>query len=150
MYQYLFGPVPSRRLGKSLGVDLVPHKTCSYNCVYCECGPTTNLTLERREYVVAARVLNELHHYLEHNAPPDYLTFSGFGEPTLNIKIGEVLRGMQEQFPAIKVAVLTNGSMLQDHAVRKEINSAQVVIPSLDAVSEDVFHFLNRPHRNVR
>ena len=87
MYKYLFGPVPSRRLGMSLGIDLIPSKVCSLNCVYCECGKTTNLTIERKEYVSYNKVTNELERYFKNNLAPDYVTFSGSGEPTLNSKI---------------------------------------------------------------
>ena len=92
MYKYLFGPVPSRRLGMSLGVDLVPKKVCSLNCVYCEVGHTTRLTTERREYILYNKVTNELEHYFAKNTDPDYITFSGSGEPTLNSRIGDVLQ----------------------------------------------------------
>ena len=91
MYKHLFGPVPSRRLGMSLGVDLIPHKICSLNCVYCECGRTTNLTHERKEYVPTKDVLSELKDYFNNNPDPEYITFSGAGEPTLHLHIGEVL-----------------------------------------------------------
>ena len=89
MYKYLFGPVPSRRLGMSLGIDLVPHKVCTLNCIYCECGPTTHLTVERKEYVPFASITKELKHYISNHPVPDYFTFSGAGEPTLNIRIGD-------------------------------------------------------------
>ena len=92
MYNYLFGPVPSRRLGMSLGIDLVPHKVCTLNCIYCECGRTTKLTLERNEYVPYDVVVKELQHCLTNNPVPDYITFSGSGEPTLNSRFGNVLQ----------------------------------------------------------
>ena len=91
MYKYLFGPVPSRRLGISLGIDLVPHKICSLNCVYCECGRTTKLTTERKKYVPVDEVEKELMQFLTNNPAPDYITFSGSGEPTLNSGIGKIL-----------------------------------------------------------
>jgi len=91
MYKYLFGPVPSRRLGMSLGIDLIPHKVCSLNCIYCECGGTTDLTLQRREYIPYEKVIRELGEYFQNNPAPDYITFSGSGEPTLNSRIGDVL-----------------------------------------------------------
>ncbi len=92
IYKTLFGPVPSRRLGISLGVDLVPHKTCNLDCVYCECGPTTHLTMSRKEYISVDRVKDELNLYLSQNEKIDYITFSGSGEPTLNDGIGEVVQ----------------------------------------------------------
>ena len=91
MYKHIFGPVPSRRLGMSLGVDLVPHKVCSLNCIYCECGKTNIVTIERKEYVSYDEVTSELDHYFSTNPNPDYITFSGSGEPTLNSRIGDIL-----------------------------------------------------------
>ena len=90
-YKYLFGPVPSRRLDISLGIDLVPHKTCSLNCIYCECGKTTNLTIERKEYIPLNEIINELNLFFKNNQPLDYITFSGAGEPTLYSKLGEIV-----------------------------------------------------------
>ena len=146
MYKYLFGPVPSRRLGISLGVDLVPHKVCSLNCVYCECGPTTKLTLERREYIPYDKVTGELDHYFTHNPDPDYITFSGSGEPTLNVRFGDVLEYIKQRKPGIPVAVLTNGTLFHQKQVRNELLNADVVLPSLDAATESTFRKLNRPH----
>ena len=145
MYKYLFGPVPSRRLGMSLGVDLVPKKVCSLDCVYCEVGKTTKLTLEKKEYILFDKVKDELAHYFENNPDPDYITFSGSGEPTLNSKIGKVLEFIKKRRPNIPVAVLTNGTMLHDREVRKAIMNADVVLPSLDAATQDVFEKINRP-----
>jgi wyosine [tRNA(Phe)-imidazoG37] synthetase (radical SAM superfamily) len=150
MYKYLFGPVPSRRLGISLGVDLIPHKVCSFNCVYCECGRTLTLTTERKEYVPADEVMNELKDYLSVNPSPDYITFSGAGEPTLNSRFGEVLCFIKERWPDIPLAVLTNGSLLHDAAVREELMAADVVLPSLDAAVERTFRRIDRPSREVK
>jgi len=146
MYHYLFGPVPSRRLGISLGIDLVPMKTCSLNCIYCECGRTTHLTVTRREYVPIEVVKSELSDYLTHHPRPDYITFSGSGEPVLNSRIGDVIRFIQSQTSEISTAVLTNGTLLFDKRVRDELKDAAVVIPSLDAATNDVFKKVNRPH----
>jgi wyosine [tRNA(Phe)-imidazoG37] synthetase (radical SAM superfamily) len=146
MYHYLFGPVPSRRLGISLGIDLVPMKTCSLNCIYCECGKTTNLTLERREYVPLAEVKAEFLHYLSNHPKPDYITFSGSGEPTLNSLIGEAIRFIRSHETEIPVAVLTNGTLLFDPQVREELKPASMVMPSLDAATDKVFIKINRPH----
>ncbi len=145
MYNYLFGPVPSRRLGMSLGIDLVPHKVCTLNCVYCECGRTTKLTLERNEYVPYDAVVKELQHYLTNNPVPDYVTFSGSGEPTLNSRIGDVLQFIKSNYPNIPVAVLTNGTLFYQKQVRAELLDADVVLPSLDAASELSFRKINRP-----
>ncbi|MBE0651730.1 MAG: radical SAM protein [Bacteroidales bacterium] len=149
MYQHLFGPVPSRRLGMSLGVDLVPHKVCSLNCVYCECGRTTELTLERKEYVSCKEVTKEIEHYLTNNPAPDYITFSGSGEPTLNIRIGDVLRFIKSKNSNIPVAVLTNATLLYDPEVRKELLAADLVLPSLDAAEKSSFLRINRPFHDL-
>jgi len=149
MYKYLFGPVPSRRLGMSLGIDLVPLKVCSLNCIYCECGRTTTLTLERNEYVPYHAVIKELEHYLSDNPAPDYITFSGSGEPTLNSRIGEILQFIKQKYPDIPVAVLTNGTLFSKKSIRKEILSADVVLPSLDAVSDLSFRRINRPFHSL-
>ena len=145
MYHHIFGPVPSRRLGISLGVDLVPMKTCSLNCIYCECGRTTDLTTERREYVSVDAVKAEIQHYLAHHAAPDTITFSGSGEPTLHSGIGELIRFIRFQWGKIPVAVLTNGTLLYDGGLRRELQDAALVIPSLDAVTKPVFRKINRP-----
>lgn len=144
--KYLFGPVPSRRLGVSLGVDLVPHKVCSLNCVYCEVGKTTNLTIERKEYVPIEDVIKELDEYLFENPDLDFITFSGQGEPTLNSGIGRVINHIKEKYPRYKVAVLTNGTLFWNEQVRAEVMPADVILPDLDAVSDLVFRKLNRPH----
>ena len=149
MYKYIFGPVPSRRLGMSLGVDLVPHKVCSLDCVYCECGPTTKLTIDRKEYIPYEKVTKELAHYFKNNPDPDYITFSGSGEPTLNSRMGDVLRFTKEKKPNIPVAVLTNGTLLSSKEVRKEIMDADIVLPSLDAAIESSFQKINRPHYSL-
>ncbi len=150
MYKFLFGPVPSRRLGISLGVDLVPHKVCSLNCVYCECGKTTKLTNERMEYVPVDKVLKELDHFFKNNPDPDYITFSGAGEPTLNSGLGEVLDFIKSGKPDIPVAVLTNGTLLNDAGVRKELMKADVILPSLDSALDDTFQKINRPYHELK
>ena len=98
-YKHLFGPVPSRRLGTSLGVDLVPFKTCTLDCIYCECGKTTSLTLDRQEYVSTEEVKNELSDFLKSSPEIDYITFSGSGEPTLAVNIGEIVSFIKNNFP---------------------------------------------------
>ncbi|MFZ7128261.1 MAG: radical SAM protein [Desulfobacterales bacterium] len=149
MAQHLFGPVPSRRLGISLGVDLIPKKVCSLDCIYCEVGKTTGLTTERREYVAFDDVAGELLQYFANHDDPDYITFSGSGEPTLNSRIGDVIAFTRRHKPGIPVAVLTNGTLLHDPEVRKELVSADVVLPSLDAATEATFQKINRPCRSL-
>jgi len=149
MYKYLFGPVPSRRLGMSLGIDLVPHKVCSLNCIYCECGRTTNLTTTRKEYVPFDEVIKELEHFMNNNPAPDYITFSGSGEPTLNSRIGDVLQYIKSNYADILVAVLTNGTLFSDKQVRSELLRADVVLPSLDTASDSTFYKINRPFHSI-
>ncbi len=148
-YYHLFGPVPSRRLGVSLGVDLIPFKTCSYDCVYCECGPTTHLTVKRGEYVPTEEVIRELRTYLATSPTLDYLTFAGSGEPTLHTGIGEVIGMIKDEFPAYRVAVLTNGSLLADPEVRHALLRADLVVPTLTSVSEEGFRKIHRAHPSI-
>ena len=143
--RYIFGPVHSRRLGVSLGIDLVPYKTCSLDCVYCECGDTTHLTLERREWVPTDAVLEELDAVLSKSPEIDVVTFSGSGEPTLHSGIGRIIRFLKDKYPAYRVVVLTNSTLLWQENVIRDIQPADIVIPSLDAVSEDVFKRILRP-----
>lgn len=149
MYQYLFGPVPSRRLGMSLGVDLVPRKVCSLDCVYCEVGKTSKLTTERKEYIPYNKIVSELKQYFENNPDPDYITFSGSGEPTLNSRIGDVIKFIKQNKPTIPIAVLTNGTLLYDAKLRDELMDADVVLPSLDAATTQVFQKINRPAKEL-
>ena len=149
MYKHIFGPVPSRRLGMSLGIDLVPHKVCSLNCIYCECGKTNNLTSERKEYISYNEVTNELDDYFSINPDPDYITFSGSGEPTLNSQIGNVLEFIKQKKPDIPIAVLTNGTLFYKKQVRSELLKADLVLPSLDAASMKSFQKINRPEAGI-
>jgi wyosine [tRNA(Phe)-imidazoG37] synthetase (radical SAM superfamily) len=148
--KYVFGPVPSRRLGRSLGIDLVPLKTCTYNCIYCQLGRTINQTLERRPYIAGEVVIQQLNEKLATLAiPPDYITFSGSGEPTLNSQIGWVIEQVN-RMTSVPVAVLTNGSLLHLESVREALLGADLVIPSLDAASPGLFQSINRPHPSLR
>ncbi len=149
MYKHLFGPVPSRRLGMSLGIDLVPKKVCSLNCVYCEVGKTTTLTIDRKEYIKYDTVIKELTHYFNNNPDPDYITFSGYGEPTLNSRIGDIIKFSKQQKPNIPIAILTNGTLLYDKNLRQELLAADVVLPSLDAATEKGFLRINRPPKTL-
>jgi len=143
--KYLFGPVNSRRLGVSLGVDLVPYKTCSLNCVYCECGDTTDLTSAVAEYVPTDEVIAELDGYCAASPRLDVITFSGSGEPTLHSGIGRIIDHIKDRYPRYRVAVLTNGTMLRDPAVRRSIARADIVVPSLDAAIQWTFDAICRP-----
>jgi wyosine [tRNA(Phe)-imidazoG37] synthetase (radical SAM superfamily) len=148
--KHLFGPVPSRRLGISLGVDLIPHKTCSLNCVYCECGRTTNLTIERKEYVPTDQVINELDQYLKDQPQLDYITFAGSGEPLLHSRIGQIVDWLKTAHPGYKLCLLTNGTLFTDQRTRKEVLNLDLIIPSLDAATDESFAKVNRPHKNLK
>jgi len=145
LHNHLFGPIQSRRLGTSLGVDLIPFKTCSMNCIYCECGATTALTLVRKDYVPTAEVIAELDDLLAARPHLDSITFSGAGEPTLAANIGAVIAHLKTHYPEYLVTVITNSSLLSQQAVRDDLACADIIIPSLNAVSENVFKQLNRP-----
>ena len=147
-FLHVYGPVPSRRLGRSLGVDLVPFKTCTYDCVYCQLGRTTNKTLERKEYVSVEGVLEELRRKLVAGDTPDYIGLAGSGEPTLNSGIGDLIRGIKGMTD-IPVAVLTNGSLLWMSEVQDALLAADLVLPSLDAGDEASFRRVNRPHEGL-
>jgi len=150
MYKHLFGPVPSRRLGMSLGIDLIPKKVCSLNCVYCEVGKTTKLTTNRMEYVKFDHVIAELKQFMSNNPKIDYITFSGSGEPTLNSRIGDVLNFIRKNYPGVKTAILTNGTLLFNPKLRKELLLADVILPSLDAASQLAFEKIDRPDSNLK
>jgi len=144
-FRYLYGPVPSRRLGRSLGIDLVPHKICTYDCIYCQIGDTTEKTLARKEYVPVREIIEEVERFLKEGAPSvDHLSLSGSGEPTLHSQIRSVIEGIRA-ITSIPVAVITNGSLLCEEEVRQDLLRADIVLPSLDAVSSDVFMRINRP-----
>ena len=143
---YVFGPVPSRRLGRSLGVDVVPFKTCTYDCVYCQLGRTTCKTVERKEWVPLGNVLDEVKSKLA--ARPDYITLSGSGEPTLFSRLGDLIEGIKH-LTDIPVALLTNGSLLWRGDVCADIREVDLLIPSLDAGDEASFLQVNRPHAQI-
>jgi wyosine [tRNA(Phe)-imidazoG37] synthetase (radical SAM superfamily) len=146
--KYIFGPVPSRRLGLSLGLDIVPAKVCTLDCIYCQVGRTTQKTIERREYVPVEAVLNELKGRLEKGLRADFITISGSGEPTLNSRLGFLIDEIKK-ITSIPVAVLTNGTLLYLLDVRRDCAKADVVLPSLDAGDEQTFARINRPHPDI-
>ncbi len=145
--KYVFGPVPSRRLGRSLGIDPIPLKTCNWNCVYCQLGRTAPLTADRANYAPAALIVEEVHQALEtrRSGGVDWVTFVGSGEPTLHEGLGWMIRQVKTM-TRIPVAVITNGSLLGRPDVRGELSAADAVLPSLDAGSASHYRALNRPH----
>jgi len=147
-FKHVFGPVPSRRLGRSLGIDLVPFKTCTYDCLYCQLGRTTDKTVERKQYVPLQDVLVEIGRKLDSGASPDYLTLSGSGEPTLYSELQNLISAIKKK-TSVPLAVLTNGSLLWDKEVQNALLEADLVVPSLDAGDEEAFLYVNRPHPDI-
>ncbi len=148
-YDYLFGPVPSRRLGRSLGVNLVPKKICSYDCVYCEVGSTVITTVERKEYIELQKLLSEIEEFTARNREIDVITLTGAGEPTLNSCIGSLIKAIKKIITDIPVAVLTNGSLLYLQDVKESLLDADIVIPSVDSVNEKDFFMVDKPDRHI-
>ncbi len=148
MEHFVYGPVPSRRLGRSLGVDLVPYKVCSYDCIYCQLGRTKEKTIERKPYITVARILEQVYKKLKEGIRADYITVAGSGEPTLNSEIGSLIRNIKN-YTDIPVALLTNSSLLYDSRVRESIMEADVVLPSLDAHDQEGFETINRPYPEI-
>jgi wyosine [tRNA(Phe)-imidazoG37] synthetase (radical SAM superfamily) len=147
--KYVFGPVPSRRLGRSLGIDLVPYKTCTFDCIYCDLGRTTRKTISRQSYVSPKEVQGELKLCLSVlEKKPDYVTLSGSGEPTLNTSVGEIIQRVKE-ITSTPVAVITNSSLLSLDEVRRNLSEVDIVLPSLDAITPALFQYMNRPHASL-
>ncbi len=147
--KYIFGPVKSRRLGISLGIDIMPYKTCTMDCVYCECGKTTNLTTAVLLYIKPEDVINELKEVLSKKPKLDNITFSGAGEPTLNPGIKKIIKFIKKNYSEYNVTVLTNGTLLNLKKTRESILGADIIIPSLDAVTAEIFDKIGRPAKNV-
>ena len=148
-YDYVFGPVPSRRLGQSLGIDLTPHKTCSFDCVFCQLGRTTVKTVDRKDYVPTATVLAELEQWLETDGQADVITLSGSGEPTLHAGFGKVIERIKEK-SALPAVLLTNGSLLHLPEVRDAAARADTVKVSLSAWDQTSYGWVNRPHPDLQ
>jgi wyosine [tRNA(Phe)-imidazoG37] synthetase (radical SAM superfamily) len=146
--KYTYGPVPSRRLGFSLGIDIIPHKNCSFDCIYCQLGRTINKTLLRKEYIPVEPILDELKSVLSNTEHIDYMTFSGSGEPTLHMRIGYLISELKKM-TEIPVAVLTNGSLLFMPDVRNDLKNADLVMPTLCTADHDIFRKIHRCHSKL-
>jgi wyosine [tRNA(Phe)-imidazoG37] synthetase (radical SAM superfamily) len=146
-YKYIFGPVPSRRLGKSLGVSPIPQKTCNYSCVYCQIGRTTHFTNIREEFFPKEDILFEIADAVT-KLDFDYITFVGEGEPTLNKNLGWLIRETKKVTDK-PVAVITNGALLYDPKVREELLAVDVILPTLDATTQNLFKKVNRPKKGL-
>ncbi len=147
-YKYLFGPVPSRRLGQSLGVSPIPPKTCNYSCVYCQIGRTTHFTNIRQDFFPKEEILEEIRSYIESSINFDYITFVGEGEPTLCKSLGWIIRSTKELTDK-PIAVITNGALLYDLETRNDLLAADVILPTLDATTQELFKKINRPIKEL-
>ncbi|MCX7926747.1 MAG: radical SAM protein [Candidatus Omnitrophica bacterium] len=150
---YIYGPIQSRRLGLSLGISLTPPKVCSFDCIYCQAGKTTFKTIQQKEYVLAKEVLEQLHNWLKENPQQakklSYITFSGTGEPTLNSAIGKLIEEIKK-LSSVPIALITNASLLSKAEVRKEIIKVDLIVPSLDAVEQDIFERIDQPYPSIK
>ena len=148
-FRYIFGPIPSRRLGRSLGISPLPKKTCNYSCIYCQLGRTDRMTNKRQEFYKTEDILKEFKEYLKDSDKFDIVTVVGEGEPTLCSNLGELICGLKEMTDK-PVAVITNGALLSDPQVREELCHADMVLPSLDAYNQDIAKKIDRPYGTIR
>ena len=145
MYKHVFGPVPSRRLGVSLGVDLVVSKSCNLNCIFCECGATKKIQLERQRFKDMNEILNEIQSVLK-DIKPDYITFSGSGEPTLSLDLGNISKAVKEDLKyKEKICLITNSLLLANEEVTKELEYIDLIVPTLNTLKQDIFEKIVRP-----
>ena len=148
-YKYLFGPVPSRRLGRSLGIDIIPHKVCTMNCIYCEVGRTTSCVTQRAHFADTDQIIAEFRdNYTELKADLDVVTITGAGEPTLNLDLGYIIKEIQK-ISEHPVAILTNSSLITDQSVRDELMFADIVVPSIDAATAEAYTKVCAPERSL-
>ena len=145
MYKHVFGPVPSRRLGISLGVDLVVSKSCNLNCIFCECGATKKIQLERQRFKDMNEILEEISTVLK-DIKPDYITFSGSGEPTLSLDLGNISKAIKEDLKYEgKICLITNSLLLADENLMKELEYIDLIVPTLNTLTQDIFEKIFRP-----
>lgn len=146
--KYVYGPVPSRRMGLSLGVSPIPKKSCNYSCVYCQLGRTDRMTNQRELYFPLHEILGEVDDFLSVQVDYDVITIVGEGEPTLYRALGDLIIELKNRTEK-PVAVITNGALLKDSHVRKELMWADIVLPTLDATDEEMYRKINRPHKTI-
>lgn len=148
-HSLIFGPVPSRRLGWSLGIDIIPFKSCTQDCIYCQLGKAPHpTTIERKSYIDVNELIEQLNAKISQGQTIDFITISGSGEPTLNIDLGTIIDSIRK-ISSIPIAIITNGTLLHLDQVRKDCAMADLVIPSLDAVNQQMFEKINRPHNDI-
>ncbi len=145
---YVYGPVPSRRLGSSLGISPIPKKACNYSCIYCQLGRTTRMTNTRKLYYPVEEILDEFDKTIKNGVEFDVVTIVGEGEPTLYLGLGELIWGIQQKTDK-PVAIITNGALFYDEQLRKELYRADIVLPTMDAYNEESFETINRPHGSI-
>lgn len=143
--QYVYGPVPSRRLGISLGISPIPKKTCNYSCIYCQLGRTDRMTNTRRMFFPVEDIMDEFDEALKSNIEFDVITIVGEGEPTLYLGLGELILEIKKR-TSKPVAVITNGALFYDSNLRMELYNADIVLPTLDAYDDASFKKINRPY----
>ncbi|MFW9903020.1 MAG: radical SAM protein [Candidatus Thorarchaeota archaeon] len=149
MAKYVYGPVPSRRLGQSLGVSPIPEKTCNYNCIYCQLGKTSNFTNHRRRFFNPKEIVREISETIKQERKIDYITFVGEGEPTLSKDLGLLIDSIKE-LTNLPIAVITNGSLFSSKILRQEIRNADLLIPTFDAGNSKLFRYINRPRKEIK
>ena len=149
LYTNIFGPINSRRLGSSLGINLTPHKICSFDCIYCEAGATTELTTIRKEYINTNEIIKEIENKLKTKPNIDYITFSGKGEPTLHSGIGEIINYIKTDWKSYKLCLITNSSMLYNESIYNDLSKCDLIMPSLDAATQNIFEIINKPEKTI-
>jgi wyosine [tRNA(Phe)-imidazoG37] synthetase (radical SAM superfamily) len=147
-YKYVYGPVPSRRMGLSLGISPIPKGHCNYSCVYCQLGRTKNMTNERKMYFDLNDLIEEFKTYAKEDIAFDVVTIVGEGEPTLYSGLGDLINELK-LLTNKPIAVITNGALLSEPKVRDELKNADIVLPSLDASNEEMFKKINRPYGGI-
>ena len=149
-FRYVFGPVPSRRLGRSLGINNIPPKNCTYSCVYCQLGRTRNLTVERRTFIDPELILDEVSRVVERvgEGNIDYVTFVPDGEPTLDLNLGRIVSRLRE-ITSVKLAILTNSSLMYRPDVREDLMKFDLVSVKVDSVDGKIYRRVNRPHPSI-
>ncbi len=146
--KYIYGPVPSRRLGISLGISPIPKKTCNYSCIYCQLGRTDHMTNMRQMFFSVEEIMDEFDEFLKESIKFDVVTIVGEGEPTLYLGLGELISEIQKRTDK-PVAVITNGALFYDPNLRSELYNADIVLPTLDAYDDESFRKINRPHSTI-
>ncbi len=147
-FKYVFGPVPSRRLGRSLGISPIPRKTCNFTCIYCQLGRTPNFTNKRVDFFPSEAIIKEVQKALLITDKIDYITIVGDGEPTLYAGLGTLINSLKKH-TSFPIAVITNGALLYREDVRHDLLNADVILPTLDAPTEKLFRLINRPHKEI-